>query len=126
MNAFRLSIWILAIVLPVTALVAQDAPPGLEGIEIIQKLDESIPEDLEFRDSTGRPVNLREISAGRPMLLALVYYECPMLCTQVLTLCSPSTRTCSALPPPSRRPSLSTPPAEGGASGSGGGSIRCR
>jgi protein SCO1/2 len=75
----------IAVVLLAGSARAQTAPPGLEGIEIVQHLDETIPADLVFRDETGQPVNLREISGGRPMILALVYYECPMLCTQVLT-----------------------------------------
>jgi protein SCO1/2 len=39
-----------------------------------------LPLDLEFVDSTGKPIHLRDCFTGRPVVLHLVYYECPMLC----------------------------------------------
>lgn len=53
----------------------------LEGVGIAQRLNNRINLDLEFVDSTGETVILRELFRGKPVVLALVYYECPMLCT---------------------------------------------
>jgi protein SCO1/2 len=53
----------------------------LDGVGITQKLNSRIDLDLEFVDSTGEPVVLRELFRDKPVVLALVYYECPMLCT---------------------------------------------
>ncbi len=54
-------------------------------VRIDQKLDAQIPLDLEFRDSNGKKVQLRQLIKGdRPVLLNLVYFSCPMLCNIVL------------------------------------------
>lgn len=57
---------------------------SLVDVGIEQKLDETIPLDLEFNDELGRPVKLSQFFGEKPVVLSLVYYECPMLCTQVL------------------------------------------
>jgi protein SCO1/2 len=53
----------------------------LEGVAIDQKLNSQIDLDLEFVDSSGETVVLRELFRGKPVVLSLVYFECPMLCT---------------------------------------------
>jgi protein SCO1/2 len=64
---------------------ADAAPQILRDVGIDQRLGESVPLDLAFRDETGSSVRLAEYFAlGKPVVLSLVYYECPMLCTQVL------------------------------------------
>jgi protein SCO1/2 len=61
-------------------------PTILRDIGFDQKLGESVPLDVPFRDETGRPVRLRDyFSAGKPVVLNLVYYDCPMLCTVTLS-----------------------------------------
>ena len=55
----------------------------LEGIGIDQKLNESVPLDLVFRDETGREVRLGDYFGEKPVVLSLVYFRCPMLCTLV-------------------------------------------
>lgn len=59
-------------------------PELLKEVGIDQKLDESIPLDLTFRDENGNGVRLSEFFGQKPVVLSLVYYDCPMLCTQVL------------------------------------------
>lgn len=59
-------------------------PSLLKEVGIDQKLNESIPLDLTFRDEHGKPVQLREYFGQKPVILSMVYYNCPMLCTQVL------------------------------------------
>jgi protein SCO1/2 len=55
----------------------------LEGVGIDQKLNESVPLDLTFRDETGREVRLGDYFGEKPVVLSLVYFRCPMLCTLV-------------------------------------------
>lgn len=68
-----------------SAPAAQNTPSILRDVGIDQRLGESIPLDLRFRDETGRDVRIGDyFGEGKPVILSLVYYECPMLCTQVL------------------------------------------
>jgi protein SCO1 len=59
-------------------------PSLLKEVGIDQKLNQSIPLDLVFRDERGKPVQLGEYFGRKPVILSMVYYNCPMLCTQVL------------------------------------------
>jgi len=59
-------------------------PDLLKDVGIDQKLNDSIPLDLSFRDETGNTVKLSQYFGQKPVVLSLVYYNCPMLCTQVL------------------------------------------
>ncbi len=56
----------------------------LADVGIDQRLNESLPLGLEFRDEQNRPVKLAHYFGERPVVLALVYYQCPQLCNQVL------------------------------------------
>src|ERR1700735_1860843 len=59
-------------------------PELLKQAGIDQKLNDSIPLDLKFRDEHGRTVERAQYFGSKPVILSLVYYNCPMLCTQVL------------------------------------------
>jgi protein SCO1 len=59
-------------------------PALLRDVGLDQKLGDSIPLDLTFRDEHGRAVALRQFFGEKPVILTLVYYQCPMLCTEVL------------------------------------------
>ncbi len=63
---------------------ADQTPEILKEIGIDQRLNESLPLSLPFRDEAGRDVTLGGYFGKRPVVLALVYFNCPMLCTQVL------------------------------------------
>lgn len=60
-------------------------PPMLQQVGIEQRLNESVPLDLKFRDETGKTVQLKDYFGKRPVILNLVYYQCPMLCGEVLS-----------------------------------------
>ena len=56
---------------------------GQYGIN--EKLGETVPLGLTFRDEAGRPTTLAAVMDGeRPVMLAFVYHNCPMLCSLVL------------------------------------------
>ncbi len=59
-------------------------PDLLKNVGIDQKLNQSVPLDLTFRDENGKTVQLGQYFGQKPVILSLVYYTCPMLCTQVL------------------------------------------
>ena len=68
----------------VAGLPASAMPQALRDVGFDQRLSESVPLDLPFRDENGRTVRLGEYFGSKPVVLALVYYGCPNLCTQVL------------------------------------------
>jgi protein SCO1/2 len=70
-------------------------PELLKDVSLDQKLGDSIPLDLTFRDEHGQPVVLRSFFGSKPVILTLVYYTCPMLCTQVLNAVSRSAKQIS-------------------------------
>lgn len=59
-------------------------PDLLKQVGIDQKLNQSVPLNLTFRDEHGQTVQLGQYFGQKPVILTLVYYNCPMLCTQVL------------------------------------------
>lgn len=77
---------------------ANITPEPLKGVELRNKLGNSIPLDLEFTTSDGKQVTLASLfgkpllssgkpaasGAKRPVVLMLMYYRCPMLCPMVL------------------------------------------
>ncbi len=90
--------WILGLMLTLTSVAwgqamskgilsppANVRPPGLKNVGIEQHLDEQIPQDLAFRDETGKAVRLGDYFGEKPVILSLVYYRCPMLCSEVLS-----------------------------------------
>jgi protein SCO1 len=58
-------------------------PAQLQNVGFEPRLNAQLPLDLNFRDESGRDVQLREYFGHQPVLLALVYYGCPMLCNQL-------------------------------------------
>ncbi|MFP4370255.1 MAG: SCO family protein [Bacteroidota bacterium] len=60
---------------------AQEEPPEI-GIQ--ENLGDQIPPGLEFTNSTGEKVKLKEL-IDKPTVLALVYYKCPGVCSPLLT-----------------------------------------
>ncbi len=56
----------------------------VKEIGIDQHLNQQLPLELEFRDETGKSVQLKEYFKDRPVVLNLVYFRCPMLCGFVL------------------------------------------
>ncbi len=61
--------------------IASDPLPELEGVEIIERLNERVPMDLEFINETGEVVRFGDFfEDGKPVILTLNYYTCPQLC----------------------------------------------
>jgi protein SCO1/2 len=62
-----------------------DKPPEeARGLEITTRLGDSIPLNLTFTRSNGKPVKLEELfHHNRPVIMAMVYFRCPLLCPKV-------------------------------------------
>ena len=62
-----------------------DLPDELQGVDIVEHLNDQLPLDLEFTNEEGESVKLGDIIDGtRPAVLQMGYYRCPMLCDLVL------------------------------------------
>jgi protein SCO1/2 len=53
-------------------------------IGIDQRLNETIPLDLSFRNEQGETITLGSYFGARPVVLVLAYYRCPRLCNLAL------------------------------------------
>ena len=56
-------------------------PKNLDGVTVVEHLDETVPGDLPFKDWNDNPVKLGDLFDGDlPVILTLNYSDCPMLC----------------------------------------------
>ncbi|MGQ0628050.1 MAG: SCO family protein [Phycisphaerales bacterium] len=69
----------------------KEPPASIRGLDITERLGETIPLDLVFTDSSGKPVTLGSMfnekgmgGVPKPVVLALVYYRCPLQCPTIL------------------------------------------
>ena len=69
---------------PQPGVPSSQMPGALQDVGFEQRLNETLPLDLMFKDEDNREVRLGEYFNRRPVVLAFVYYECPMLCSQVM------------------------------------------
>jgi protein SCO1 len=57
----------------------------LRGVDVVERIGESIPLDLKFIDDNNHPVTLKQyFRPGRPVLITLNYSDCPRLCSYQL------------------------------------------
>jgi protein SCO1/2 len=64
----------------------EEAPKRLKGVDVIEHLNERVPEGLAFKDQDGKPVKLADfLHGGVPVILTFNYSSCPMLCSLQLT-----------------------------------------
>jgi cytochrome oxidase Cu insertion factor (SCO1/SenC/PrrC family) len=63
-----------------TTIHADRLPAGLAGVGIQQRLNESLPLNLAFRDEHGRAVRLGDYFGRVPVVMTFNYFDCPMLC----------------------------------------------
>lgn len=62
---------------------AQSLPAYLKHAGIEQRLNQQLPLQADFTDSTGKTVPIGSFFGKRPVVMALVYFKCAMLCPQV-------------------------------------------
>jgi len=68
-----------------SAQVNSGIPHELQGVDIVEKLDNQLPLEARFLDDAGNPVILKQYFNGtKPVILQLGFNRCPMLCNLVL------------------------------------------
>jgi protein SCO1 len=61
---------------------ADEIPPEIENVDIVENLGGEIPLGLPFRDEDDRPVTLGDFfEVGMPVIVTFNYSDCPMLCS---------------------------------------------
>ena len=64
---------------------AQDhLPDVLNTVKIDQRLGQQLPLGAQFRDESGKTVELGDYFGKKPVILSLVYYQCQILCSEDL------------------------------------------
>ena len=66
-------------VMPETTNLQQQS----DKVKIDERIGNSIPLDLVFRDENDQPITFGECVAGKPTILVMAYYRCTVLCTSV-------------------------------------------
>jgi len=60
----------------------EEAPPELEGVDIEEKLEASLPTQLLFTNDRGQKVRLGDlVGPTKPAILTFNYSNCPLLCS---------------------------------------------
>jgi protein SCO1 len=81
--------WVKNVSLTLALIVAQPGvalphdntrPAALRDVAFDQKLNQQVPLDLEFRDESGKNVQLANYFNGKPVILTFVYFKCRDLC----------------------------------------------
>jgi protein SCO1/2 len=73
---------LLIIVSTLGAAPLQAAPPA--GVRWEQRLDKSLPLDVNLNDENGQLRELKTYFGAMPVVLVFSYFQCPNLCTLVL------------------------------------------
>ena len=61
------------------------APPALQGVDVVEKLGESVALQARFTDDSGLEAPFGSwLQADKPVLLTLVFYRCKALCNLVI------------------------------------------
>jgi protein SCO1/2 len=65
-----------------TAQKSGQTPQQLQDVGVTQKLGDTIPTQLPFKNEAGEPVQLQKyLDGSTPVMLTLNYHRCPMLCS---------------------------------------------
>jgi protein SCO1/2 len=54
----------------------------MKRVKLDQRLDAQVPLDVQFRDESGKPVQLGQLFGKKPVMLILIQYRCTMLCNR--------------------------------------------
>jgi protein SCO1/2 len=80
-------IWpiVVALAAPLLARAEETTPREMDGVDVVEHLNDQVPLDLTFTDEQGKTVRLGDYIDGlHPVILTLNYYACPMLCSMEL------------------------------------------
>jgi protein SCO1 len=77
------TILLIATLLVISDLYAQNGLMGDTVIGVVEKLGETVPGDIRVYDEKGEPVLLENL-VDKPTILTLVYYRCPGICSPLM------------------------------------------
>ncbi len=80
---FIFFLFIISIIFPLNLHSYKEIPKDPKGIGIDERLTQTIPLDLRFRDETNHLVSLGQL-IQTPVILVLVYFSCPDVCGLLL------------------------------------------
>jgi cytochrome c oxidase subunit II len=84
---------------PASAQLVDRQVPELQEVGIDEKLGETLPLDVAFRNEKGEDVTLGQLfNQGKPVILTMNYSDCPMLCMLQLNALVDSLLDVSLLP----------------------------
>jgi protein SCO1/2 len=84
---------------PASAQLVDRQVPELQEVGIDEKLGDTLPLDVAFRNEKGEDVTLGQLfNQGRPVILSMNYSDCPMLCMLQLNALVDSLLDVSLLP----------------------------
>jgi len=71
--------------LPSSGTSAETLPAQAQGVDVEERVGNTLPPDIGFTNSAGKIVHLGEyFKDGKPAIVAMVYYKCPIVCTVVM------------------------------------------
>ncbi len=77
-------VWLAAVV-PSSGQALRDDDPALKGMDVEERLGDTIPFDVNLVNDRGDSVTLGQYFGDKkPAVLVMAYYTCPMLCNLVL------------------------------------------
>jgi protein SCO1 len=75
--------WLLVLGVSLCRPAVAQLITGNQAPEVIEKLGQTIPQDLTFNNEKGQPIALRSLF-DKPTVLTLVYLRCPGICSPLL------------------------------------------
>ncbi len=78
----------ISVLLPRPVLAQLNVQPDqTKGLQVIEKLGETIPLDIQFLDPEGNTVTLAKYfnDGNKPVVLAMMYFRCPLLCPLLIS-----------------------------------------
>jgi len=84
--AVLVALGVLTFSLPVHGQeLLKDVPTQVRGLDIEERVGQTLPTELRFTNSDGQLVRLGDyFTGGKPAIIAMVYYNCPLVCDVVM------------------------------------------
>ncbi|HYE01874.1 MAG TPA: SCO family protein [Phycisphaerales bacterium] len=76
---------VLAVAAPAPAqVIMKEVPEQARGLELRNRIGQTLPLDLVFKNARGTDVRLRDLLGdGRPLVVQMMYFRCPILCPKL-------------------------------------------
>lgn len=66
-------------------ILMKELPEPARDVDLIQRIGEQVPLDIEFTNSYGETVRLgKYFNQDKPVIIVMIYYNCPLICPLTL------------------------------------------